>query len=68
MKVKLSKDHGVLGSKGDVVEVTEDQANYLKRVGVAKSHKEEKENSDTKEEKSANSRKTKEEKSIRKTK
>jgi len=32
-KVKLLKDH-VLGSKGDTVEVTPEQENYLQRVGV----------------------------------
>ena len=34
MKVILTKSHG-LGKEGDVIDVTEARANYLKRVGAA---------------------------------
>jgi ribosomal protein L9 len=62
MKVKLLKDHGVLGLKDDVVEVSDDQGLYLKRMKVAtdhKEHKEEKSTHSTKEDKEAHKRKDK---------
>jgi len=40
MKVKLTKHH-VLGVAEQVIEVSEDQANYLIRVGAAKEVKKE---------------------------
>lgn len=34
MKVVLSKDHSVLGKKGDKVDVSDKRAEYLRRVGA----------------------------------
>lgn len=48
MKVKFLKDH-LNNSKGDVVEVTDEQSHYFERTGVAKEHKAKKNEADDKE-------------------